>query len=243
MLTSERLGLTWNLYLADPQQFWKIVYQEVLKREVVVPSVPFIRPETRQACERFGWLLVWLDPAALRESPEGFWEIWKQAGPAVDLVASEQLVPASNGLWVVTENLHKPDQVRTDFYRHDPLSKALGLTTRFHVLYDRIHDDVCPQVAELLCVNRNQVKIPQIWQWLLLANLFSVLTDRFELNLPDLLHSDSWEYVLDRSEYCPDNPLVIGYCDNFGDSQTQLSFDTDRRRGREDYTFRLLAEL
>ena len=205
-------------WLSNPQTFWSTAWHEILRgtdpvvREcgVLVPSFPTLKAKTRAAIA--GGLGTWIPiylPKDLTEAdyPADF--IKPQWGQHLT-VSDIQRRPLP-GRWVLVETAQKPDYVDSQGYGNgdDPLAKELGLASRFHILWDTLHETHHPAIAKLLGLSKKAVRSPTAEEWNLIGNLFLWLNANRNMTLPDLGSTNSWEWT--ENTYGVGSRLVAGY--------------------------------
>lgn len=193
--------------LTDPRAFWAQVWEEVLGRKLDIPPVLKISGKTKAAIVAYHLMPVYLPVITEEDYPTDF--IKPQWGQHLT-VSDIQRRPLP-GRWVIVEMIVKPNWDDENGYGNgiDPLAQALGLTSRFSISWDTLHETHHPATANILGLSKKAVRLPTAEEWNLIGNLFLWLNANRNMNLPDLGATNSWEWA--ENTFGDDARLFVGY--------------------------------
>lgn len=207
-VTADALAAFMAQYEADanePIEVWMSgVWSEILGRKVVVPAPKALKAKTTAALQEFPIRAVFLPKLTEADYPSTF------VKPVWNKYVTESLITRRplEGKWVLVETLPKPHWDDKAGYGNDPLGARIGLTTRFNVSWDTLHETTLPAVSKLLRLSKLQVRCPSAEEWNLIGNLFNWLREHRGEQLPDLGSTNSWEWC--ENAYGADDRVVVG---------------------------------
>lgn len=110
--------------------------------------------------------------------------------------------------WVLIDKTQKPyDEAGLQIYANDPLGNLIGelryqkkilgrkgmpMGSRFAISWEELHQSVLLQIAKILALNKNQVRLPKVIEFNLLGNVF----------YPEWGRTDTAEWFEDKIRFC-----------------------------------------
>lgn len=189
----------------DEQAYEAALWSEIIGRKVDVPAPPAMKAKTAAGATQCRLQRVFLPKFTEADYPSTFVKhVWEKYLTEAS-IARHKL----EGKWVLVENIARPHWDDAAGYGDDPLAVAMGLTTRFNVSWDNLHETNLPQLAKLLGVSNRQVRGTFAEEWNLYANRLNWLRERRGEKLPDLGSTNSWEWC--ENACGSGSRLVVGH--------------------------------
>ncbi|MFC1788136.1 hypothetical protein ACFLZY_02870 [Patescibacteria group bacterium] len=188
----------WRDLQNDPQAFWQEVWNEILDREVEVPSLSKLKKKTIFELDGHSFMLMFIPELTEDDYPAGF--IKPNWGRYLDISDVKRL--ALPGRWVAVETIFKPNWDDKRGYGHgrDTVAEALGLESRFYVSWDSLKATHLPALAKVLSLRKAALRLTSAEEWNLVGNLFLWLQEHREMkDLFDLGSTNSWEWCENTS--------------------------------------------
>ena len=98
------------------------------------------------------------------------------------------------GQWVFVEASATP------FKFVDPLTRLLGLRSRYGFKWDMVIEAIMPELAYKLGMNKDAVRLPTVPEWQFAGSLLNYLATRkaAPLDVPDWTQNRSWEWTMTK---------------------------------------------